>query len=63
MCRSFKCFSAASASSAVKAFLIAPIIRELEIDTEIAALEEGQHDPERGQLTTLEQVKAELGIT
>jgi predicted transcriptional regulator len=30
---------------------------------EIAALEEGQHDPERGQLTTLEQVKAELGIT
>jgi predicted transcriptional regulator len=29
---------------------------------EFAALEEGAHDPERGQLLTLEQVKAELGI-
>jgi predicted transcriptional regulator len=28
---------------------------------EIAALEEGLRDPERGQLTTLEQVEAELG--
>jgi predicted transcriptional regulator len=30
---------------------------------EIAAIEEFEHDPERGQLATLEQVKAELGIT
>jgi predicted transcriptional regulator len=30
---------------------------------EIAAISEFEHDPERGRLVTLEQVKAELGLT
>jgi hypothetical protein len=38
---SFKCFSAASAFSTVKAFLVASVIRELQIDAKVLLLDHG----------------------